>query len=140
MVEYAEQKGVKIVSGANKRYYISRGIQISSPITIDFNRAALIATDTIDVIVISRKNTNNKLYAGKIYQNITLGANGKKETGHLAPQIGNHVMIGAGAVIMGKVKIGDYAIIGANSVVLSDVPNHAVVVGIPAKVKYIKDI
>ena len=73
-----------------------------------------------------------------IYQNVTLGAKGKKESGHQAPIIGNHVMIGAGAVIIGNVNVGDYAVIGANSVVLEDVPSRAVVAGIPAKVKYIK--
>ena len=70
-----------------------------------------------------------------IFQNVTLGANGKN--GGLAPQIGNEVMIGAGAVIMGDVKVGDHAIIGANSVVLHDVPKNAVVAGIPAKLKYV---
>jgi serine O-acetyltransferase len=46
--------------------------------------------------------------------------------------------MGAGAVILGKVNIGDYAKIGANAVVLSDVPPHALAVGIPATIKALK--
>ncbi len=42
-------------------------------------------------------------------------------------------MIGAGAVILGKIRIGDNSIIGANSVVIDDVPPNSIVVGIPAK-------
>lgn len=73
-----------------------------------------------------------------IYQHVTLGANGKKEHGNEAPVIGNNVMIGAGAVLLGNIRIGDNAIIAANSVVLNDVPENAMVAGIPAKIKTIK--
>lgn len=73
-----------------------------------------------------------------IHQNVTIGANGKSGYGREAPNIGNNVMIGAGAVILGKIKIGDGAVIGANAVVLTDIPENAVAVGVPAKVKYIK--
>lgn len=51
-----------------------------------------------------------------------------------APVIGNHVLIGAGARIVGPVKIGNYTKIGVNAVVLADVPDGATVFGIPAKV------
>jgi len=80
MVEYAERNGMKIISGANKRYYISQSIQIRMPLTIDFNRAILVATDTIDMIVISRGNKNNKLYAGKI-SGLYLDMNKKAKSG-----------------------------------------------------------
>lgn len=68
-----------------------------------------------------------------IYQNVTLGAkvNG---TGYTAPEIGNNVIIGAGACILGKVKIGNNVIIGANAVVLSDIPENGIAVGVPAKI------
>ena len=46
-----------------------------------------------------------------------------------APQIGNNVMIGSGAVILGNIKIGDNSIIGANAVVTRDVPSGSLVVG-----------
>jgi serine O-acetyltransferase len=53
-----------------------------------------------------------------------------------APVIGNGVDIGAGAKILGPVRIGDGAVIGANAVVLCDVPAGALAVGIPARIKY----
>ena len=52
----------------------------------------------------------------------------------LPPTIGNHVLIGAGAVILGNIHVGDNAIIGANAVVLSDVPDGCIVVGNPARI------
>lgn len=52
-----------------------------------------------------------------------------------APILGNHVQLGAGAVILGRVRLGDYAVIGANSVVLSDVPAGGLAVGVPAQIK-----
>lgn len=73
-----------------------------------------------------------------IYQHVTLGSNGKKEHGNEAPVIGNNVMIGVNAVLLGNIRIGDNAIIAANSVVLNDVPENAMVAGIPAKIKTIK--
>lgn len=63
-----------------------------------------------------------------IMQNVTLGAKG----GH-APVIGNNVLIGAGAVILGGVIIGDRAIIGANAFVNRNVESDDIVGGIPAK-------
>lgn len=65
-----------------------------------------------------------------IFQQVTIGAKG--EFG--LPHIGGHVDIGAGAKILGNVKIGDYARIGANAVVMHDVPAGKTAIGIPAKV------
>lgn len=73
-----------------------------------------------------------------IYQNVTIGANGKPKFGNDAPTIGDNVMIGAGAVLLGKIKIGNNAMIGANAVVVEDVPEGVMVAGVPAKIKYIK--
>lgn len=72
-----------------------------------------------------------------IYQGVTLGGTGK-EQGKRHPTIGNHVLIAAGAKVLGSITVGDYAKIGAGSVVLKDVPPHSTVVGIPGKV-VIKD-
>lgn len=73
-----------------------------------------------------------------IAQNVTLGGGGGPEGG--LPVLGDHVTIGAGAVVLGHVKIGENAVIGANAVVLSDIPANAVAVGAPAKVvKYLSD-
>ncbi len=64
-----------------------------------------------------------------IFQNVTLGMrNGD------VPTLGGHVLIGAGAVILGSVTIGDHAVVGANAVVLQDVPAGATAVGNPAKI------
>jgi serine O-acetyltransferase len=51
-----------------------------------------------------------------------------------APTIGNCVEIGAGAKILGRIAIGNHAIVGANAVVVEDVPDHAVVGGVPARI------
>lgn len=76
-----------------------------------------------------------------IYHQVTIGgrgsANGFSKPG--VPKIGNNVLIGAGAKILGPVIIGDGASIGANAVVINDVPTKATVVGVPAKVVKIKD-
>lgn len=62
-----------------------------------------------------------------IYHNATLGGTGKdKYKRH--PDIGNHVMVGAGAKILGPIKVGNYVKIGANSTVLKDIPDHVTVV------------
>jgi serine O-acetyltransferase len=64
---------------------------------------------------------------------VTLGGTGK-ECGDRHPKVGNGVMIGAGAKILGNVKIGNGSKVAAGSVVLHDVPPHATVAGVPAKV------
>ena len=53
--------------------------------------------------------------------------------------IGNNCMIGAGAAIIGNITIGNNVSIGANAVVIHDVPDNAVVAGVPAEVKRIKE-
>lgn len=68
-----------------------------------------------------------------LYQGVTLGGTGK-EKGKRHPTIGNDVLIGAGARILGSIKIGDDSKIGAGSVVLKEVPENSTVVGIPGRV------
>lgn len=68
-----------------------------------------------------------------ILQDVTLGGTGK-ESGDRHPKIGEGVMIGAGAKILGNIKVGNGAKIGSGSVVLSSVPEHTTVAGVPAKV------
>lgn len=62
---------------------------------------------------------------------VTLGGTGKA-TGDRHPKIGNGVLLGAGAKVLGNVRVGDGAKVGAGSVVLADVPPHTTVAGIPA--------
>ncbi len=68
-----------------------------------------------------------------LYQGVTLGGTGK-EKGKRHPTIGNHVVIGTGAKVLGNIRIGDYVKIGAGSVVVHPVPDHSTVVGIPGRV------
>lgn len=68
-----------------------------------------------------------------IYQGVTLGGTGK-EKGKRHPTIGNNVMIGAGAKVLGSFKVGDNAKIGAGAVVHREVPPNTTVVGVPGKV------
>lgn len=69
----------------------------------------------------------------RIFGNVTIGCKWtENQKPGLPPRIGNHVMIGAGAVILGDISIGDYSIIGANAVVLEDMPANSIAVGVPA--------
>jgi serine O-acetyltransferase len=74
-----------------------------------------------------------------LYHGVTLGGTStKKEKRH--PTLGNNVIVGAGAKILGPVKIGDYARIGAGSVVVENVPPNSTVVGVPGRVVYDKPV
>ena len=68
-----------------------------------------------------------------LFQGVTLGGTGK-ERGKRHPTLGNHVVVGAGAKILGGITIGDNVKIGANSVVLKNVPPDSTVIGVPARV------
>ena len=69
-----------------------------------------------------------------IYHGVTLGGTGKKEKKR-HPDIGNNVMIGCGAKILGPIKIGNNVKIGANAVILKDVVDNNTIVGVPGKIK-----
>ena len=68
-----------------------------------------------------------------IYQQVTLGGTGN-EHGKRHPTIGNGVIIGAGAKILGNITIGDNTRVGAGSVVVENVPEHCTVVGVPGRI------
>lgn len=66
------------------------------------------------------------------HQGITIGGAGRGEN-HGSPTIGERVYFGSGAKIIGKINVGNNVMIGANAVVVKDIPENAVVVGVPAK-------
>ncbi len=100
---------------------IHPGAKIGSAILIDHGMGVVIG----ETAVIGNRVT--------IYHGTTLGGTGK-ETGKRHPTVGNDVVIGAGAKVLGPITIGDNSKIGANSVVLKNVPKNSTVVGIPGKI------
>ena len=74
-----------------------------------------------------------------LYQGVTLGGTGHGK-GKRHPTLGNHVVVGSGAKIMGNIEIGDWVRVGAGSVVVKSVQPHSTVVGIPGRVVAIKGV
>lgn len=68
-----------------------------------------------------------------LYQGVTLGGTGK-DVGKRHPTLGNNVMVGAGAKVLGPFRVGNNARIAANAVVLREVPENATVVGVPGRI------
>ena len=68
-----------------------------------------------------------------LYQGVTLGGTGK-ERGKRHPTVGNNVVIGSGAKVLGNITIGDNSYIGSNAVVIKDVPANSTVVGVPGRI------
>ncbi len=100
---------------------IHPGAQIGSGLFIDHGMGVVIG----ETAVIGEHCT--------IYHGVTLGGTGHGK-GKRHPTIGDNVLIGAGAKLLGPFCVGNNAMIGSNAVVLSDVPDNATVVGIPAKI------
>lgn len=75
-----------------------------------------------------------------LYHGVTLGSRGKSVPGaRRHPQIGNHVVIGAGAQVLGAVTVGDNSKIGSGSVVTTDIPANCIAVGNPARLMKMPD-
>ena len=68
-----------------------------------------------------------------LYQGVTLGGTGKQKTKR-HPTLGNNVVVGTGAKILGNIAMGDNSYIGANAVVINDVPENSTIVGVPGRV------
>ena len=68
-----------------------------------------------------------------LYQGVTLGGTGR-ERGKRHPTLGNNLVVGAGAKVLGNITVGDNSYIGANAVVIKDVPPNSTVVGVPGRI------
>lgn len=74
-----------------------------------------------------------------LYQGVTLGGTGHgKKRRH--PMLGNHVVVGSGAKVLGNIELGKWVKVGAGSVVVKSVPAHATVVGIPGRIVAVKGV
>lgn len=73
-----------------------------------------------------------------LYQGVTLGGTGKQR-GKRHPTLGNDVVIGTGAKVLGNITIGHHSRVGAGSVVIHDVPDNSTVVGVPGRVVRMRD-
>ena len=74
-----------------------------------------------------------------IYQNVTLGGTGK-DVGKRHPTLGNNVMVGSGAKILGPFRVGNNARVAAGAVVLNEIPDNATAVGVPARIVRVNGI
>lgn len=74
-----------------------------------------------------------------LYQNVTLGGTGK-DHGKRHPTLGNHVLVGSGAKVLGPFKVGDNARIAAGAVVLNEIPPNCTAVGVPAHIVRINGV
>src|SRR6202030_3229312 len=99
--------GIEIHPGATigKRFFIDHGMGVV------VGETAIIGDDVL------------------LYQGVTLGGTGK-ETGKRHPTLGNNVVVGTGAKVLGNITLGDYVKVGAGSVVVHPVPDNSTVVGI----------
>lgn len=116
MARWVSQRGVRKTG-----IEIHPGAEIGKGFFIDHGNGVIIGETTI----IGDNVT--------LYQGVTLGGTGK-EQGKRHPTLGNNIMVGAGAKVLGSCTIGDNCKIGAGSVVLSDVPPGSTVVGVPGRV------
>jgi len=103
--------GIEIHPGAKigKRFFIDHGMGVV------IGETAIVGDDVL------------------LYQGVTLGGTGL-EKGKRHPTIGNNVVVGAGAKVLGNITVGDNSYIGSNSVVIKDVPANSTVVGIPGRI------
>lgn len=127
---------------SNKRFFIARLIsQFSRFLTgIEIHPGAQIGMGTLidhgsGVVIGETSIIGDRV---TIYQGATIGATGNEKEFKRHPTLGNDIVVGSGAKILGPVNIGDNCKIGANSVVLKDMPANSTAVGIPAKIKYNK--
>lgn len=119
--EYYKARKISQKTARQTGIEIHPGAQIGEGLFIDHGHGVVIG----ETAIIGNNVT--------LYQGVTLGGTGK-EQGKRHPTLGDNIMVGAGAKILGSVTIGDNCKIGAGSVVLKDVPANSTVVGVPGRV------
>ncbi len=137
--------GVHAIWGHRISHWLwNRGAKLAARVFAEFNRVltgveihpgatlgnALFIDHATGVVIGETAEVGNDV---TIFHGVTLGGT-SSEPGKRHPTIGDRVVIGAGAKILGPIKIGDDSRIGANSVVVKEVPSSAVVVGVPGQV------
>ena len=124
-----KEKGIPFFPGFDQRLiYSLYGLEI--PIGADIEGGLYIAHPVGTVISVKHLGKNASIIAA-----VTIGMRNT----WAFPDIGDNVFIGAGARVLGDIKIGDNVLIGANAVVVKDIPDNATAVGIPAKVVNIRE-
>lgn len=103
------------------------------PYEADIGKGTMLGYGGIGVVIHKKARIGENCL---ISQQVTIGG---KQGYEQVPNIGNNVDIGAGAKIIGPVKIGDNVTIGANAVVVKDIPDNAIIAGIPARIIRIKE-
>lgn len=98
------------------------------PFTADIGKGTVIGYGGIGIVIHDRCIIGENCVIGSC---TTLGGTNHK---YNVPELGNNVLVGTGAKIIGPVKIGNNVVIGANAVVVTDVPDNTVVTGVPARV------
>lgn len=103
------------------------------PYQAEIGEGTILGYQALGIVIHKRCVIGKNCY---ISQNVTMG--GTSEI-YEVPVLGDNVTVGAGANIIGPVHVGNNAVIGAGAVVVSDIPDNAVAVGVPAKVVKIID-
>jgi serine O-acetyltransferase len=120
---WCKRKRIPVLPGyVQRQIYARYGLEISAG--ADIGGGLYIAHPIGTVISVKRMGQNCSIIAA-----VTIGMRNEWKF----PEIGDEVFIGAGARVLGGIKIGNNAVIGANAVVIHDVAEHMTVVGIPAK-------
>ena len=130
----AEGKGQRVISGLLERMIIRCGVSISSEADVG---AGLLMPHPSGIVIGGKTRIGR---GARILQGATLGGQGGRKRGEQSqPWVGDDALIGAGAALVGPIRVGDRVKIGANAVVTSDLPDDCVAVGVPARIVKIGD-
>lgn len=126
LMEYLHIKNIPFLPGLIMRY-IRIVYSCDLPVRLRLGKGVILQHNGLGVVIhpdaIIGENT-------QIYQNVSIAGRNNRGT----PTIGKNVFIGCGACVLGGVTVGNNVSIGANAVVITDIPDNAVVVGVPGKI------